>query len=95
MVCRSGLGGEQMTTEEAKSAAGYAPQKDVQAVRGVLDLLCHDESLIMRRRAGLTDLFVALDSERKLNYSSPLVEYWEFEMVQSISIEGEKAQNGK
>ena len=95
MVCRSGLGGEQMTTEEAKSAAGYAPQKDVQAVRGVLDLLCHDGSLIMRRRAGLTDLFVALDSERKLNHSSPLVEYWEFEMVQSISIEGEMAQNGK
>jgi len=30
MVCRSGLGGEQMTTEEAKSAAGDAPQKDVQ-----------------------------------------------------------------
>jgi hypothetical protein len=42
MVCRSGPGGEQMTTEEAKSAAGDAPQKTFKAVRGVFDLLCID-----------------------------------------------------
>jgi hypothetical protein len=40
-------------------------KRTFKAVRGVLDLLCHDESLIMRRRAGLTD-FVALDLERKI-----------------------------
>lgn len=41
-------------------------KRTFKAVRGVLDLLCHDESLIMRRRAGLTDFFVALDLEREI-----------------------------
>jgi hypothetical protein len=57
MVCRSGLGGEQMTTEGGEKCCRRCATKGRLKRSVVRSIFC----AMMRRRAELTDLFVALD----------------------------------